>query len=52
MCSNYQFPSKKNLRFLGVDSDQFDLDVANSRLLPKWAKAFKFSITLTIAFII
>ena len=27
MCSNYQFPSKKNLQLLGVDPDQFDLDL-------------------------
>ena len=27
MCSNYQFPSKKNLRLLGVDPDHYDLDL-------------------------
>ena len=27
MCSNYQFPSKKKLRLLGVDPDHYDLDL-------------------------
>ncbi|OOW08894.1 DUF159 family protein, partial [Acinetobacter sp. MF4640] len=26
MCSNYLFPSKRNLMLLGVDTSQFDLE--------------------------